>query len=77
MNTPKQKDALRKIDQLFGQIEKSAETTGVKPDAIAELLTFTYIDVTALNEPNVKSLSNSRRDVFNSYLNNKVGKTTL
>lgn len=77
MITPQQQEALRKINSLFGQLEKRAETSGVKPDAIAELLTFTYIDVTTLHEPANQSLSSSRRDVFQAHQNSKVNKTAL
>jgi hypothetical protein len=77
MITLKQQDALRKIDNLFGQLEKRAETTGIKPDEIAELLTFTYIDMTDIKQPSVQSLSSSRRDVFESYLKTKVRNSAL
>ena len=77
MITPKQQDALRKIDHLFGQIEKRSETTGIKPDEIAELLTFTFIDTTSINPSAVKSLSSSRREVFESYQKSKVRNSAL
>lgn len=77
MITPKQQEALRKIDHLFGQMEKRAETTGVKPDEIAELLTFSYIDITEIKQPSVQSLSSSRRDVFESYMKSKVRNSAL
>ncbi len=77
MITPKQQEALRKIDNLFGQLEKRAETTGVKPDQIAELLTFSNIDLSDIQPPSVQSLSSSRRDVFESYLKSKVRNSAL
>ena len=77
MITPKQQEALRKIDHLFGQMEKRAETTGVKPDEIAELLTFANIDLSDIQSPTVQSLSSSRRDVFESYMKSKVRNSAL
>jgi hypothetical protein len=77
MITPKQQEALRKIDNLFGQLEKRAETTGIKPDQIAELLTFSNIDLSDIQTPTVQSLSSSRRDVFESYLKSKVRNSAL
>ncbi len=77
MITATQYEALQKINQLFSQLEKYAEVSGVKPDEMAELLTFSYIDNLPAEAKQVNSFSEDRREIFTSYQNNKVRKTAL